>query len=370
MSIRARQLKSGRTVYDVRLEAPGGGQTSKRFGTKTEAVKWERSQLAARDRGEGVDLRAAAQLTVAQLAADFLDRPGIGARTLAGHRSTINRHILPTIGRHKVARVTKLDVQRLIARWSQDAKSSTVHRRFSVLRSMFGLALDMGMIARLPTERATLPPLRRTVRQLPTLDDVSRIAAALPPELAAMPVIAAYAGLRWGEVAGLQVADVNLRGERPTLTVARTVAELNRTVTINQPKRESARTFEIPRVVADALAEQMVRRGLTSADRQAWLFVSPRGGPLRYSQAYKRWRKATASVGLPGLQFHTLRSLNATLLIAGGADPKVVQHRLGHSDVAMTLRAYAQPTEQGDANAAALLDRLAATNLPRPPVGQ
>jgi integrase len=74
----------------------------------------------------------------------------------------------------------------------------------------------------------------------------------------------------------------------------------------------------------------------------AWLFAAPEGGPLRESN-WKRpvgWTAATAAIGRPGFRVHDLRHTAASVWLAAGADPKVVQRVLGHATAAMTMDLY------------------------------
>jgi hypothetical protein len=74
----------------------------------------------------------------------------------------------------------------------------------------------------------------------------------------------------------------------------------------------------------------------------AWLFDAPKGGPLRESN-WKRsvgWSAATAAAGVPGFRVHDLRHAAASVWLAAGADPKVVQRVLGHATAAMTMDLY------------------------------
>ena len=77
-------------------------------------------------------------------------------------------------------------------------------------------------------------------------------------------------------------------------------------------------------------------------DPEAWLFAAPGGGPLRESN-WKRsvgWRSAKVAAGLPDVRVHDLRHTAASLWLAAGPDPKVVQRVLGHATAAMTLALY------------------------------
>ena len=57
MSIEARVLKSGRTVYDVRLRDPHGRLYKRTFRTKREAERFRATELTDRARGAWVDPR-------------------------------------------------------------------------------------------------------------------------------------------------------------------------------------------------------------------------------------------------------------------------------------------------------------------------
>src|SRR5436190_13512112 len=72
--------------------------------------------------------------------------------------------------------------------------------------------------------------------------------------------------------------------------------------------------------------------GGAPASAGEWLFAAPAGGPLRETnwQRSVSWREAKATIGRPELRVHDLRHTAASVWLASGADPKVVQRVLGH----------------------------------------
>jgi len=71
------------------------------------------------------------------------------------------------------------------------------------------------------------------------------------------------------------------------------------------------------------------------------VFLGPRGGILRRSFEARIFRPAVEAAGLPpALTFHGLSHVATTLMIANNEHPKVIQHRLGHADPAMSLGVY------------------------------
>jgi integrase len=95
----------------------------------------------------------------------------------------------------------------------------------------------------------------------------------------------------------------------------------------------------LPGFLVDALDHQ-----LAGATPDMPVFTAPGGGPLRHGNFYNRIFKPTVQRTLPGelqnARFHDLRHTCAALLIAQGAHPKAIQHRLGHSSITVTLDRY------------------------------
>src|SRR5919109_1589441 len=89
-------------------------------------------------------------------------------------------------------------------------------------------------------------------------------------------------GLRWGEVAGLRVRQLDFTAR--TLAVVETVVRGRRgAVGFGEPKSAGRRTLAVPVGLMDMLAKHMAKKGLTGTDGDALLFTAPDGGVLRYS---------------------------------------------------------------------------------------
>lgn len=158
-------------------------------------------------------------------------------------------------------------------------------------------------------------------------------ADAIDPAYTAMIWLGAVLGLRWGEVAGLRVGNVDLL--RKTVTIAEQVTRGRGGVgDIGPPKSAAARkTMSIPNELADELSSHMKSMGLTGADPDELLLPNHDGRPLDYSNWRGRaWESAVEAAGMAGLNLHDLRRTNATAMVAEGVDVKTAQARLGHSD--------------------------------------
>jgi integrase len=99
----------------------------------------------------------------------------------------------------------------------------------------------------------------------------------------------------------------------------------------------------------------MVARGF--ADRP--VFCNCRGGFIRgYNLLRNSFQPILARAGLPRLRFHDLRHTHATALLSKALPIKAVSQRLGHSDVAITLRVYAHVLPADDAKLAGALHAM------------
>ena len=206
---------------------------------------------------------------------------------------------------------------------------SSIRRNISALRTWFRVMIAEGLVKTDPTERLDSPQRWRTLPEVLTVDEVTRLLAAptLEEPLAfrdrAMLELAYGAGLRVSEWIGLAVKDALL--EEGLLRVF--------------GKGSKERLVPIGRSAIGAVAVYLreLRPTLERGQGQGVLFLNSRGLPLTRMGAWKILRKY---VGLSGIERavspHTLRHSFATHLLEGGADLRAVQEMLGHADISTT----------------------------------
>ncbi len=182
--------------------------------------------------------------------------------------------------------------------------------------------------------------------------------AAKDDRLYALYVVAIGTGMRLGEIFGLQWPDVDLKGR--AINVRSTLIEINGKLTLAEPKTpKSRRRVDLPQFVVDALTKhraQSVREGFA---KEPWVFCNSTGGPLRRTHFHvNQFKPLLATADLPAIRFHDLRHTSATLLLAAGVHPKVVQERLGHSQIGITLDTYSHVVPTVQLEAARKLDAM------------
>jgi len=243
--------------------------------------------------------------------------------------------------------------------------AETVRKAFQLAAAVLEDAADSGMIAATPMRGIKLPSVERPEMRFLSVPQVDQLSRAIDPRYRVLVLTAAYSGLRFGELAGLQAQDFDLPRRR--LTVRRTLSEIRGAVSFGPPKTAAARrTVTLPEWLNLEVAFQ-VRR---DPEPDQLVFTAPEGGPLRANHFRRRvWRPSVdRSVGRP-MRFHDLRHTHAALLIAADVHAKVIQMRLGHASIRTTLDLHGHLMEGLDADAADRLEALSSQALaasPRP----
>jgi integrase len=230
----------------------------------------------------------------------------------------------------------------------------TIKTRFTNVHAVFRAAIGDKIIATDPCEGVALPARRRAEHAmvLPTPQQVGRLLDAADPDFAPFIALAAFAGLRLGECAGLQVGDVQFLKRQ--LQVQRQVQRASQgEVEVRAPKYGSERTVYLPDGLLAMLADLIARRGLSAP--AAWLFVGSDEKPLHQATAGDRWRWTCKRAGVTGVTFHALRHFYASGLIASGCDVVTVQRAMGHASATTTLGTYSHlwPTAEDRTRTAA-----------------
>ena len=143
--------------------------------------------------------------------------------------------------------------------------------------------------------------------------------------------VAAYAGLRGGELVALRWRDIDFLGRK--LIVRRS---LSADTELRSTKSRRAREVPLPDQ-AGAAVERLSRRGeFTGPDD--YVFANRFGRRLDPSALRRRFERARGAAGLEPLRFHDLRHTYGSLLVAGGIDLPSVKAAMGHSHVTTTER--------------------------------
>jgi integrase len=168
-------------------------------------------------------------------------------------------------------------------------------------------------------------------REIVSIPVVFAIAKAVPVRYRALVLLATFADMRWGELAGLRRGRIDL--EACEIRITETIAELDKGGLVPETPKSQAgrRTVAFPAELAPEIRWHLER--FAEAEERGYVFVGPKGGKLRRNNFRKIWTAARTSVERSDLHFHDLRHTGGTLSAATGATLKELMARLGHSSV-------------------------------------
>jgi integrase len=343
-----------------RYRAPDGKEHSRHFARKVDAQQWLDRVTAAVVTGQYVNPRAG-RVTFTSFYAEWSKRQ-LWQRTTVLTMDLAARKV--PFGDMALSKVRKSHLEAWVkAMTSQPLAPMTVVTRFQHVRSVLRAAVDDRIIPVDPSAGVRLPAVRHT-RTMPTPQQVGALINTADADFGMLIALAAFAGLRLGEAAGVQVGDVQFL--RRQLLVQRQVQRAGGgEVEIRPPKYGSERTVFLADELLAMISELVARRGIQD-DPGAWLFVGHNGiDPPYHNTIDDRWRRVCKRAGVTGITLHALRHFYASGLIAAGCDVVTVQRALGHHSATTTLRTYAHlwPTAEDRTRAAAADLMASSVNL-------
>jgi integrase len=308
------------------------------------------------------DLPLSPRLTFAEVAgrwlAEFEAKVAAGERrerTLDLYRSQLHRHLLPRLGRHRLALITTEDVVAVMHELQAEQLSPwTIKRILGALSCVFTFALRHGYITTHPfqrLERDERPhPLRSDQRVL-TRAELPRLFVACPRRHRSLLLTGAYTGMRLSEVLGLSWDDVDFAAG--VVHVRHQLARGRRGVPPHRiPPKTRASVREIPLLPQLAAVLREHKRGSRFTSGSDYVFATGNGTPFLHHNVSKRvLRRAATGAGLdrPGrrVRFHDLRHTFAShLIIDIRLDVVQVSRILGHARTSMTLDTYTHLFEE------------------------
>jgi integrase len=314
--------------------------------SKRQQVVREWLQTSLNQLEQGVYLRPE-KTTVSE----FIDRVmrDVGAHTLRpktidSYNFMIDKHIKPEIGELRLNQLRPVHLQSLYSKKLEEGLSKrTVQYIHAVIRRILNQAVKWNLLVRNPTDAVTPPvPSRKTPVTLS--DDQVRLFLKSVKGHRWYPiyVLAVATGMREGEILGLRWEDVDLAAG--AVSVRQTIQNISGRLSIGEPKSEkSRRTIPLPIFALDVLKNMDKGEGL--------IFRTSSGNPVSPRNVLRHFQNQLEKLGLPRVTFHSLRHLHATYLLRQNIHPKVVQERLGHATISLTLDTYSHiiPTLQREA---------------------
>lgn len=358
--VERRVSKTGQVSYRARYAMPDGSRYSRTLATKLDAEGWLSAERALIDRDEWTPPAARKQAeerrrrqaeadTVGAFAERYLTERSLRPNTVRGYRALLQSRILPHFADVPLKDVTLSDIKAW--RSSLDAKTEATNAAaYRLLRSILQAAEEEEVVERVPPKirGAATARVKRTAVPA-TFDELAVITDQMPERLKLLIVLAAYVGLRQGELLELRRSDVD--GVTGRVSVTRKVdkdvipgaagACANCGRAISAPKTMSGiRTVHVPPPFLPMLQKHLLEH--TAPGPTGLLFPGDRTDHMSVRYLMDRYRPAREAAGRPDLTIHHLRHTALTLAGQHGATAAELQARAGHaSQAAMAIYQHA-----------------------------
>lgn len=334
---RIRQLPSGR--WQARYPGPDGllRPAPTTFETRKAAASWLSDKQAEINRDEWIDPDAG-KVKLAEYGAKWIIERPLEETTRERYEYAFRLHVVPYLGELGVGEIKE---GRVRAWWKQLADEGVGQasraKAYRVLRAIMNTAADDLVIRRNPCRIPKAGDDGSAERQALTVSEVFAVADAVTPRYRMLVLLGAFTSLRFGELAALTRADLDL--DQCEVKVRKSQAELRGgRQMIKKPKSQAGvRTVAVPKILLGELRAHLERYAQAGPD--GVLFVGPKGGRLRRHNFRKVWLAALADskITKKDVHFHDLRHTGNDLAARAGATTKELMTRMGHASMRAAL---------------------------------
>ena len=357
-------VKRGIWIYQLRYTDADGNRGRKKFAAKTKREAMQKgkefidSLNRAADDGE--------KLTVGNWIRNWLEnyaKPNVRPRTYEKYSSTLKAYILPTFENVLLNELTAADLQkhlnRLLVTGRADGtglSSSTVRGTRRYLSMCIDDAVKSGLVSSNVVRLTKAPKLSKKEIAVLSKEEIARLIdtakeiknpfmSVVMPQIISLTI---HTGMRQGEVFGLKWDDIDF--EKSCLFIRRSLAHvIGKGAVFQAPKTKNSvrRILLMPEDVKNLRAYKKWQENYSEELGDLFaghdlVFTGPFGEPMSPTNFSRRYfkpllKKCNIS---SDFTFHGLRHTHATLLLRQGVNPKIVQERLGHSSIKVTMDTY------------------------------
>jgi integrase len=268
-------------------------------------------------------------------------------------------HILPSLGNIPFSKLTALHIQRFITQLiNKGLSNSTVDRIYSIVNSCLNNAVKKDLIHKNVAAQVDKPKVTHKEMKVWDEQEVRKFLKIARNEESRLYIafhLALLTGMRQGEILGLRWYDVDF--DNSNVIVRQTLSHNGKTLKSGGKSKNSVRSIAIDGTTLNELKkhqrfinQEKMQLGEQYEDND--LVVCTSKGTLMSPRNLNRtWYRLLDKSELPKIRFHDLRHSHASLLMKLDQHPKIVQERLGHSSIRITLDTYSHimPNMQHDA---------------------
>jgi len=291
-------------------------------------------------------------------------KPNLSPRGFERYESIVRVHLTPSLGNIPLTQLKPEHIQKHYAlKLDYGLSPRSVRYHHVVLHKALQTALKWGLVARNTADGVDVPRVRQTEMQTWDEYEVTRfLEIAKDSHYYALFHMALFTGMRRSELLALRWRDIDFH----QIYVNRSLHHLSDgSYVFTQPKSaRGRRTIALSPSSVLTLAEHKEKQkriramlGMPLKDDDL-LFSTPDGKPLRPNTVSRAWTTLATRAGLKVIRFHDARHTHASLMLKQGVHPKIVQERLGHASIQITLDTYSHVAPGLQEAAAKTFDKL------------
>jgi integrase len=320
-------------------------------GSKPEAAKRLRQMLTERDKGTFIK---PGKDTVAEYLKVWLNdycKPNLSPRSLELYSYICRVHLIPAIGKIPLTELKPQQLQHLYAeKLSSGLSGRTVQICHVAIHKALKNAVRINLLSRNVADSVDKPKTQRHEMHPMSEDDLEKfLDAAKSGPYYSLFYSYLFTGMRRSELLSIRWGDTDLLGMQ--ISVSRSMQYLNNVenhITFRETKStKSKRLISLSPSTVIVLRQhreeqEHIRQHLKlhPLSENDLVFSHYDGSPLLPDSITHAWIKLVRKCGLNGIRLHDARHTHATIMLKQGVHPKVVQERLGHSSIALTMDTY------------------------------
>ncbi len=278
--------------------------------------------------------------------ADYV-KPNLSPRSYERYADIVKRHFTPNLGNIFLTQLKADQLQKLYTDWLNSGLSArTVRYHHAVIHKALETALKAGQVSRNVADAVNVPRIKQAEMQTWSESELNQfLEAARNSQYYELFYLALFTGMRRSELLAQRWQNIDLIYGQ--VSVNRSLHQLkDGSFVFTQPKStHSRRTIALSpsaiKVLRDYYEKQQMDAtmlGTTLTDDS--LVFNTLGKPLRPNTITYAWVRIATQAGVKRIRFHDARHTHASLMLKQGIHPKIVQERLGHASIQMTLDTY------------------------------
>lgn len=338
------------------------------FRTKKEAIQAMNKMINELQNGTYVE---PSNETLAEFIESWLEhkKTTVSDSTYDFYESYTNNHIVPALGNVKLKDIKPITIQNFynsLVKNSGLSLHSVAHVQ-RITRIILNHAVRLKVIRENPASDIDIVKVPKKEQNVWTKDQVDKFIEAARGHIHFIAFyLAVFTGMRQGEILGLKWDCVDF--ENRTIYVRRALKRSNGGELKDLKNTSSYRSIAMNDLLYEELKkhkrkqnEIKLRMGQAYND-QGFVVATKVGTFVLHSNLSRAFRLICEKIDVPKIRFHDLRHTHASLLLSLKQHPKVVQERLGHSSIEMTMDIYSHMMPNMQKEAVKELDKLFAKN--------